>query len=483
MGEGKEQHGSLLTRAMLKAMALFSGSQGITILCSIVRTKLVAMWLGQAGVGLFAVLSNALEMLNTTTNLGIRQSSVRDIAQSRAGEGHFDAAVTASAVRRWSVWLGVGGALLTIALSPLLSLFSFKSTEWAWAFCAMAVAVLLMALTNGRQAVLQGTSQLRRLAAVTIAGAVGGLVVSVPMFYFWRMDSVVPSIIAYAAAVAAAAWMWRDRTLPAVKLAAAKAWQVGRQFIIMGAYMTGGAVATTVAGYVLVSWLNGAAGLDATGIYQSANIIVNKYAGVVLTALGMEFYPRLAGVAHSRLRTRVHVSQELNVAVTVIVPVAMLLVMLRGLVVSLLYTSEFGDALPVILWAAPGIVARTVSWIIAFVMLARADGRMYIVTETLSALLSVVLAIAGYRLAGLPGLGMAYTAWYVAYAVIVAVVYRLRYRLSVSRWALASVAGGAVLIAAIVATEAASLNSLSWVLTAVTSGAALTRLRRLWQSK
>ena len=483
MEKGKEQHGSLLTRAMLKAMALFSGSQGITILCSIVRTKLVAMWLGQAGVGLFAVLSNALEMLITTTNLGIRQSSVRDIAQARAGEGHFDAAVTASAVRCWSVWLGVGGALLTIALSPLLSIFSFMSTEWAWAFCAMAVAVLLMALTNGRQAVLQGTSQLRRLAAVTIAGAVGGLVVSVPMFYFWRMDSVVPSIIAYAAAVAAAAWLWRDRTLPAVKLAAAKAWQVGRQFIIMGAYMTGGAVATTVAGYVLVSWLNGAAGLEATGIYQSANIIVNKYAGVVLTALGMEFYPRLAGVAHSRLRTRVHVSQEINVAVTVIVPVAMLLVMLRGPVVSLLYTSEFSDALPVILWAAPGIVARTVSWIMAFVMLARADGRVYLVTETLSAVLSVVLAIAGYRLAGLPGLGMAYTVWYVAYAVIVAVVYRLRYRLSVSRWALASIAGGAVLIAAIIATEAAGLHILSWTLTAVTSVAALTRLRRLWQSK
>ena len=111
-----------------------------------------------------------------------------------------------------------------------------------------------------------------------------------------------------------------------------------------------------------------------------------------------------------------------------------------------------------------------------------AHGVVDIVTETLSALLSVVLTIAGYRLAGLPGLGMAYTAWYVAYAVIVAVVYRLRYRLSVSRWALASVAGGAVLIAAIIATEAAGLHSLSWVLTAVTAGAALTRLRRLWQS-
>lgn len=477
---GQQRHGGL-TQAIIKAMGLFGGAQGITILCSIVRTKLVAVWLGEAGVGLFAVLNNALEMLNTGTNLGIRQSSVRDIAQARAGHSGHDAPATAAAVRTWSVWLGTGGALLTIALSPLLSIFSFGDTSWTWAFVALATAVLLMALTGGRQAVLQGTGQLKRLATVTVAGAIGGLTVSIPLFYFLRLDSVVPSIIAYAASVAAAAWLWRDRTLPDVTLAAKRAWQVGRRFVVMGAYMTMGVFITTVAGYALISWLNGAAGIEATGVYQSAYTIINKYTGIVLAALGMEYYPRLAGVSDSRMRTRVFVSQEVNVAMTVIVPVVMLLVVLRTLAIDLLYTSQFHDALPVILWAAPGIVARTVSWCLAFVMLARSDGRIYLVTETVSAALSVALAITGYRLAGLPGLGMAYSAWYIAYAVIVGIVYHWRYRLAVSNGAWAATVAGFAMVAAVIASEMASLTALSWLLTAAATIAALVRLRRLWR--
>ena len=34
------------TAAILKVMGLFSGVQVVTILCSMVRTKLVALWIG-----------------------------------------------------------------------------------------------------------------------------------------------------------------------------------------------------------------------------------------------------------------------------------------------------------------------------------------------------------------------------------------------------------------------------------------------------
>ena len=59
----------------MKAMGIFGGVQVIGILCSIVRSKLVAIWIGPVGVGLFGIFNQALEMLNTATNLGVRQSS------------------------------------------------------------------------------------------------------------------------------------------------------------------------------------------------------------------------------------------------------------------------------------------------------------------------------------------------------------------------------------------------------------------------
>ena len=52
-----------ISRMAMKAMGLFGGVQVMGILCSIVRTKLVAMWIGPVGTGLFGLFNNALEMI------------------------------------------------------------------------------------------------------------------------------------------------------------------------------------------------------------------------------------------------------------------------------------------------------------------------------------------------------------------------------------------------------------------------------------
>ena len=44
-----------LTLRILKLMSLFSGLQMVSILCSIVKMKLVTLWLGATGVGLFGI--------------------------------------------------------------------------------------------------------------------------------------------------------------------------------------------------------------------------------------------------------------------------------------------------------------------------------------------------------------------------------------------------------------------------------------------
>ena len=65
--------------------------------------------------------------------------------------------------------------------------------------------------------------------------------------------------------------------------------------------------------------------------------------------------------------------------------------------------------------------------------MARGDGKIYIVTETLSVLTGFALNVACYHLWGLAGLGVAFCLWYAAYCLIVGVVYFRRYGYSLSR--------------------------------------------------
>lgn len=437
-----------ISRMAMKAMGLFGGVQVMGILCSIIRTKLVAMWIGPVGIGLFGLFNNALEMISTGTNLGIRSSSVRDISQALENREPGLVSRMITVVRKWSLWLGLAGALLTLVLAPALSQLTFGDSAHIWGFVALSCAVLLQALTNGEYAVLQGTARLKRLASVTLWGTIAGLAVSIPLFYILRERSILPSIIAYAMALAVFAWLFRNREYPTATVTRRETIDMGKGFVKLGIYMTLGNFASILASYAFNAWLNVNASTEAVGFYQAGYTLINKYTGLILTALGMEYYPRLAKVSESRMRLRVFVSQEINVAIAVMAPVVALFILLREIIVWILYTPEFNVILTFVSWGMIGTVFRTLSWCLAFTILAKGDGKTYLWTEVASAIINLVLNILFYRWWGLTGLGIAFLVSYVLYSLIVAVVYFKVYRLRISHaclynmlWTLAVGAG------------------------------------------
>lgn len=443
---------SNISRVAMKAMGIFGGVQMAGIVCSIVRTKLVALWIGPVGVGLFGLFNQALDTINTAANLGTRQSSVRDISQAvERGDTRLIAKIVA-VVRRWSLWLGLGGATLTMALAPVLSRCTFGDERHVWGFVALAAAVLLMTVANGEYAVFQGLARLKRLASATLWGTVAGLVISIPLFYYLREKSIVPSIVAYAAGCAFFALVMRDRRHPAPSITPRETVALGKGFVKLGIFMTLGNFVTMLAAYVFNAWLNTHAGTHEVGLYQAGYTLVYKYTGLVLTALGMEYYPRLARVASSKMRLRAFVSQEINIAMIVMAPIATLFILLRGPVVWLLYAPEFSPIVTFASWIMIGTIFRAVSWSIAFVTLAKGAGKVYLATESIDAVTGLVLNIVFYRQWGLTGLGLSFVVWYVLYTILVWVVYRRVFHLTLTGkclynvvWAL--VASLAVLLA------------------------------------
>ena len=168
-----------LTASVMRAMTLLSGTRVLILLCSVVRVKLVALWIGAAGVGLFGIYNSIIELMSALTQLNVRDSSVRDIA------GVDDISMRhriIGVVRRWAAVLGLFGSLLTLTLSPLLSRVTFGDDAHACGFVWLSAVMLFSSVTGGELAILQGSRLLGRLAAASLAGAVGGLLLSVPLY-------------------------------------------------------------------------------------------------------------------------------------------------------------------------------------------------------------------------------------------------------------------------------------------------------------
>lgn len=410
-----------LTGGVLRAMGIFGGVKVASILCSIVRTKLIAVWIGPVGVGLFAIFNGALDMITAISQVGLRNSAVRDISQHR---GTQRIALVMAVTRRWAWVLGLAGAAVTVAISPLLSRWTFGNDSWTWGFMALGVAVLLNSLGASEGAIMQGLEKLKQLARASVWGVVIGFAVSVPMFYFWRIDSVLPSILAYSLTTAVA-MLWYGHKQPAkVHPTWEQSVSVGRSFLVLGAFMVASDVITQVLTYVFTAWLNLHSSAQEVGYYRGGFTVVNRYVGLVFSAIAMEYYPRLAAATGHRNRMALFVFHEMKTVLWVLLPLVMTFICAAPLIVRILYTPDFLVIVPFISIAMVGTVLRGISWCMAYVMLARGDGKIYLFTEAMSDAIMLGLNLAGYLLWGLTGLGIAYVCWYVIYTVMVTVVYR-----------------------------------------------------------
>ena len=443
-----QQSKNNITNGVLKALGIFGGVQMITIICSILRTKLIAVWIGAAGVGLFGIFNSAIELLGVLFHLGVRDSAVRDIASSQQPDTNKIITI----VRRWVLVLGAIGLVVTMAISPLLSNFTFGNYDYTYAFIAIAVIIFLSSIQNGELAILQGTKELSRLAKASIWGAIGGVIISIPLFYIWRIDSVIPALVAYSVITTIAILSQRVSTpKPTPCITFSETMSKGRSFISLGIFLTISAVVNHLVSFLFITYLNHVGDTSVVGHYQAGITLVNKYMGIIFTAIIMEYYPRLSQVSSSQKRTSIFVSHEISIMLWILLPVIAIFIASSELIISLLYSSEFLLITPFVVWAVIGTIFRAISWCMAYVILTRGDGKVYLVTESLSAITCITLNILAYNLWGLEGLGFAYMAWYIIYTIIIGAVYRIRYnlRLNSEIIRLATIATLAIVISAI----------------------------------
>lgn len=413
------------TRVMVKTMGMMGAVKILYILCALVRNKLIAIWVGPAGVGLTILYTSVLELIGQSTRLNIDQSAVRDISKAAKA----DLPATVSVVRIWSVALGLLAAVLVCLLSPVLSYWSFGDTSKWWTFCVLAIMPASATIFNGLQAILQGTKNYTAIARANSLITVVGVVAAIPLAYFLREDSIVWILFAYGMASLTASLVFAPR-FKAVAMTVRQVIARGKSFLKLGALISVGVVAAQLFNYLFILFLNDYASTDTLGIYQAGYTLVNTYVGLMFAGMWMDFFPKVSAMTHSPFRTSVTVSHQMAISVWLLMPLVAAFVAVDQLAVTILYADTFLDMLPFITLGIAGVVLRSASWCLSFVILARGDGHIYVITETVSGAVFLILHVLLFSTWGFIGLGVAYILWYAVYTAMCYWIYTKRYGLT-----------------------------------------------------
>lgn len=406
--------GSSLSAMVLKTVGLFGSLEAVVILFSVLRIKLTALWVGAAGVGLFAIFNSAVTLISTLCQLNLRNSAVREIA----ARGGADRLLTSAVVRRIGVILAIAGALVMLATAPFFSLNTFGDlSRWIY-FAALGPGVAAIIATQSEQAIMQGENRLKAVANSQFTGQCVGLALCLPALYFWGFEGIVPSILAYSAGAWLGVMWFRDtKGLPRPCMHEVKT--IGKPIIKLGLFMSVAAVFSELLNYLLIAYLNMMGSTAEVGIYQAGYTLVNRYLGMITTAIGMEFFPRLAAAEGYPRRQGVFVSHEIVLLTGVMLPAVLLFYAFALPAIRILYTAEFMPAAGYVYMALPAMIARVWVWCQSFLILARGGGKLYILTEGVSDIFIIGLSIAGHYFYGIAGLGAGFSAGFTISAVVV----------------------------------------------------------------
>lgn len=394
-------------RQIFKATSLFGGVQVITIIISIIRSKFVAIWLGSAGVGVMSLLNAPLGIITTLTGFGLSVSAIREISQASANGDNSALAKIIKTFRRWVWFTGLLGMIITIILSPYLSYWSFSNTDYVWSFVFLSGTLLLTDISNGQSALLQGTRRLKEMGQSKIIGVVLGLFTSLPLYYFYGLEGIVPSIIITAFSSLILSWYYsRKIKLEKVEITYKESYKNGLDMVKLGIFLTLSGLIGTAIRYLISAYISREGGVDQVGLYQAGFGLITGYVGIVFTAMATDYFPRLAGTNNNKDSIEI-INQQIEMSVLIIAPICVSLTIALPIVVKLLYTVDFLSIIPMLEWFLLSIIIKGVVWAVGFLYLARADYSTSFKIDNITNAFLLGGYIGMYYLMGLEGIGIA----------------------------------------------------------------------------
>ncbi|MFW5879929.1 MAG: O-antigen translocase [bacterium] len=421
-------------RQIFKATSLFGGVQFFTIIASIVRSKVIAILLGPEGMGIQGLLTTAINLIGGITNFGLRTSAVKNVAAVNKTEDFKEVSKIVVILRRL-VWItGLFGALVSIIFSAQISNITFGNKDHTLAFVWISLALVFNQLTAGETVVLQRMRRLKDLARSGLFGAILGLVVSLPVYYFFGFDGIVPAIILISVSNFLRTWFFsRKINFLQVKVSRNATIEVGKDMITMGFMLSLSSLFVLAKEYGIRAYIGIEGGVNQVGLYTAGFAIINTYVGMIFNAMTTDYYPRLSLVADNNGEMRSLINQQAEIAVLIIAPVLMAFIVFIGWVIVILYSSEFITTNVMLQFAAIGMLFKTISWSIAFSFLAKGASKTYLINEFVGGAMTFSLHLLGYYLWGLTGAGIGFLIGYIYYSIQVFFLTKKLYDFSFSK--------------------------------------------------
>lgn len=408
---------------IFKALALFGGVKVIQILISILRSKVIAILIGPAGMGINNLLKSTTTTINHITGCGLHTSAVRDVAKSYNDQNQDRINTTITTLRGLTWFTGLLGGIIVLAFAGPLSQFAFGNRDYTVAFRILSIMMIFTQINVGQIALLQGCFHYKDMARATLTGQILSLVLTLPLYYFFREKGIVPALLIASIITVILSTIYARRVpYQKVKMTLKEYWENGKGMLALGIVISLGGQISNASSYLMSVIISRLGSVEAVGLYSAAIAMANSYVFLVLSAMTTDYVPRLSAISGNDQEQIVVINKQMEMVLMIITPLLVAFIVFAKEALLILYSSEFYAVKHMLEFLMFGMFFRAISWCLSYAFIARGDSKVFLLNECIIFVISLSLKFAGFYFGSFTGIGMAIILVYIIYTILLLIV-------------------------------------------------------------
>jgi len=417
-------------KQIVKSTSIFGGLQVTIIIIGVIRTKIIAILLGKAGVGLIGMYQNIIDLVRSISSLGIETGGIRDIASS--ADDKEKQGRTISVFRWWVLLTSCLGTGICVIFSYPISIWAFGDSSYTFPIILLSLAFFFGSISAGQTIVFQGKRMIAIMAKTSLFGNIAGFIISIVFYFLFGIKGIIPAFILGSFFLLFFTNVYYKKLkIDKYEISHSEAFKQGASNLKLGLFVVTASIVNTASMFLIRAFLNNKIDLESVGVFQSVWTITSGYLLLVLKSMTTDYFPRLCSIADNNHQMRRLVNEQTYMVLVIATPIVVAMLLFSKLALFMLYSSAFTSGEALMQWQIIGGFFKALSWPLAYVMLAKGKGPFYLLSELL---FFVVYLGASYFLFPTYGLLATGIAYLIAYIVYLAVVFFFGVRLCHFRW-------------------------------------------------
>lgn len=386
---------------LIKTSFYTSVSTAINFISGFIVVKVVAVKIGPKGIAFVGQFQNTTAILTMLATAAITTGVVKYLAEHKDDPVRKEQIINTTFVIVFFSSLII--SLFVMSASGFLSEAAFKTKDFWIVYFLFGLFTMAISFNALFSAILNGLKEIKKFTIVNICSSLIGVAITVFSALLFGLMGVLIAGTATALIIFVIniyifnkleiKWKpdfksWDKRVVK--MLSAFSLMAIVSGFIVP-------AMQILVRDRIILQF-----SINDAGYWQAVTKISDYYLSFITSVLGVYYMPRLSEI-QNKDELRNEIFNGYKIILPTVAIIAFLIWILKGFIIQVLFTSEFLPMKPLFTYQLLGDFFKIGSWLLAYLMIAKAMTKTYIATEIIFAVSYVGLSYYFMNLYGIIG--------------------------------------------------------------------------------